>query len=103
MVHSFFESNTVQYSMVNGKKSGQEKHVTIKNGKGKKKIKKMENGKVISNISIPLNQEEIQKAQSNIFIPNFWGNCTPGNAACTNHLIKNKSASNKKTKKQRRH
>ena len=94
----FFESNTAQYSMVNGKKSGQEKHVTIKNGKGKKEIKKMKNGKVVSNVSVPLTEEEIKKAQSNIFIPNFWENCNPGNVSCT---IRN--ASNKKTRKHRRH
>ena len=82
----FFESNTAQYSMVNGKKSGQEKHVTIKNGK------------VVSNVSVPLTEEEIKKAQSNIFIPKFWENCNPGNVSCT---IRN--ASNKKTRKHRRH
>ena len=98
MMHSFFESNMVQYSMVNGKKSGHEKHVTIKNGKGEKKIKKMENGKVISNVSVPLTLEELEKAQKNVFMHNFWENCNPGNASCT---IRN--ASKRKTKKQRRH
>lgn len=98
MEHSFFESNTVQYSMVNGKKSGQEKHVSIKNGKGEKKITKIENGKVISNVSVPLSSEELEKAQKNVFMPDFWGNCNPGNASCTVH-----NASKRKTKKQRRH
>jgi len=98
MVHSFFKSNTVQYSMVNGKKSGQEKHVTIKNGNGTKEIKKMENGKVVSNVSVPLSSKELENVQKNIFMPNFWGNCTPGNAACT---IRN--ASKRKTRKHRRH
>jgi hypothetical protein len=98
MVHSFFESNMVHYSIVNGKKSGQKKHVTIKNGKGKKEIKKIENGNVVSNISVPLTSEELEKAQKNIFMPNFWENCHPGNASCT---IRN--ASKKKTRKHRRH
>jgi hypothetical protein len=90
--------------MVNGIKSGQENHVQIKNGKGSKEIKKIENGKVISTVSVPLSKEEIVKANKNIFIPNFWGNCTPGNASCT---IKNKqnnsSASKNRTRKHRRH
>jgi hypothetical protein len=100
MPHSFFESNMVQYSMVNGKKSGQEKHVTIINGKGKKEIKKMENGNVVSNVSVPLTSEELENVQKNIFIPKFWENCNPGNVACT---IRNKSASKRKTRKHRRH
>ena len=98
MEHSFFKSNTIQYSIINGKKSGQEKHVEIKNGKGTKKIKKIENGNVVSNVSVPLSSEELEKAQKNIFMPTFWKNCNPGNAACTIH-----NASKRKTKKQRRY
>jgi len=100
MKHSFFESNTVHYSIVNGKKSGQEKHVQIKNGIGEKEIKKIENGKVVSNLSVPLSSEELEKAQKNIFMPTFWKNCHPGNASCT---IRNNAASKKKTRKRRRH
>jgi len=91
MVHSFFESNTVQYSIVNGKKSGHEKHVQIKNGKGTKQIKKIKNGNVLSNTSVSLTSEELENLQKDMFMP-------PGHAT---YIIRN--ASKRKTKKRRRY
>jgi len=115
-MHSFFQSTTIQHKIINGKEEGNEKHVTIKNGTGTKTVKHIENGKTVSNTTVPLTKNEIKNAQNQVFMPNFWQNCKPGtNCANTkknknknknnnsNNNSKKKHASNKNTKKRRRH
>jgi len=91
---SFFQSTTIQHKIIDGKEEGEEKHVTIKNGTGTKTVKQIKNGKTVSNTTVPLTNNEIKKAQNNIFMPKFWKNCEPGN----NCAIQNKN-NNNNTKK----
>jgi len=126
-MHSFFQSTTIQQKIINGKKEGEEKHVTIKNGTGTKTVKHIENGKTVSNTTVSLTPEEVENAQTRVFMPNFWQNCKPGTNCANTKKNKNKnknknnnnsnsnnnnsnnnnskknSASNKNTKKRRRH
>jgi len=94
-MHSFFQSTTIQQKIINGKEEGNEKYVTIKNGTGTKTVKHIENGKTVSNTTVPLTKNEIKNAQNRVFMPNFWHNCKPGtNCAIQNTTKKNNNASN---------
>jgi len=116
-MHSIFQSNNIRQEMINGKETREEKHVTIENGKGTKTVKHIENGKTVSNTTVPLTKEEITNAQNRVFMPKFWQNCKPGNNCANTKKNKNnnsnknknknnnsnKNASNNNTKKRRRH
>jgi hypothetical protein len=102
--HSFFQSTTIQHNIIDGKEEGKEKHVTIKNGKGTKTVKQIKNGKTISNTTVPLTNNEIKKAQNNIFMPKFWKNCEPGNnCAIQNKNNNNNTKKNKNNNKNNNH
>jgi hypothetical protein len=94
--HSFFQSTTIQQKIINGKEERKEKHVTIKNGKGNKTVKHIENGETISNATVPLTKNEIKNAQNRVFMPNFWQNCKPGTNCANTKKNKNRNKNNSK-------
>jgi len=126
-MHSFFQSTTIQKKIIDGKEEGEKKYVTIKNGIGTKTVKQTKNGETVSNTTVPLTKNEIENAQNRVFMPKFWKNCKPGNNCViqnttkknknrnknnnnsnknnnkNNNSKKNEHASNKNTKKRRRH
>lgn len=95
MVHSFFQSSSVEEKMENGTMIAKMQNVVIQNGKGTKTVEIINHGKNTKK-TVKLTKNEIQNIQNKVFMPTFWKNCKPGEPC-------NKSASNRKTKKRRRH
>jgi len=121
----FFESTTVHYETKNGKTTGTKEHVVVNGTKGTKTVEDIEN-KNNSVESESLSKKEIENIMNRVFVPNLFSSLhilNQSNLFRMNNNNNNKNnrrnntrrhmlntskagvrhASNKNTKKRRRH
>lgn len=75
-MHSNYRSYQKHITVKNGKEMVMTKEVTIKNGKGTKRVTlRNSSGKLVNSKSIPLNSDETRRILSNTFIPGLFTPC----------------------------
>lgn len=75
---SFYHSESVQWtsSPKKGKIHGRRNIVTIKNGKGTKKVEVLNaKGAPIRAKTVKLSRSEVKNVRRGNFMPGFWANC----------------------------
>jgi hypothetical protein len=79
---SFYHSESVQWtsSPKKGKSHGKRNSVTIKNGKGTKKVEVLNaKGALAHGKTVKLSKKEVRNVLKGNFMPGFWQNCATGN------------------------
>ena len=79
---SFYHSESVQWSTSpkQGKPHGRRNSVTIKNGKGTKKVEVLNaKGTPLKGKTVKLSKKEVHNVLKGNFMPGFWRNCATGN------------------------
>ena len=79
---SFYHSESVQWtsSPGKGKSHGRRNSVTIKNGKGVKKVQALNaKGAPVKGKTVKLSKKEVRNVMKGTFMPGFWRNCSTKN------------------------
>jgi hypothetical protein len=79
---SFYHSESVQWSSKtrDGKPHGRRNSVTVKNGKGVKKVEILNaKGTPQRAKTVKLSKKEVKNVLRGNFMPRFWRNCATGN------------------------